>query len=127
MHNYTDFERQIENYSWYLREIQAIEAEIAATRRQIDEGLISRDTYDPNWETQLFDELARAREKVKMTESIIDSIPETAKMLPCKLYLRLHMLAGYNLTDTAMQMGVSLSTLTRIRRRCADYFADQVL
>lgn len=127
MYNYTGIEQYIENYSWQLREIQALEAELKATRRQIDEGMVSRDTYDPNWEQKILDELELVQKNVKHSEDIVNSIPETVEMLPCKLYLRLHMLAGYNLTDTAVQMGVSLSTLTRIRQRCAEYFTDQVL
>ncbi len=127
MCNYAEFERYIENYSWQLRQIQALEAELTATRRQIDEGMVSRDTYDPDWEEKILNELELVQKKVKHSEDIVNSIPETLEMLPCKLYLRLHMLAGYNLTDTAVQIGVSLSTLTRIRQRCAGYFTDQVL
>ena len=110
------------NYRWKVFEIAALEAELSAIRHQIDEGLASRETYDPDWEKSLTAELDAAKEYVKRVEALVSSIPETQQLLPCKLFLRLHELSGYNLTETATMMNVSLSTLRRIRDRCADYF-----
>ena len=124
MQNNADYQQTFENYRWKLFEIMAIEAELAAIRRQIDEGIASRDQYDPQWENELTAELETAKAQIKLVEDLIASIPDSPKMMPCKLFLRLHYLAGYNMTDTAVMMNVSLSTLRRIKERSIEFLSS---
>ncbi len=116
-----------ENYRWRLRELQSLEAELKKVRIDINDGLPSRYTVDPECEARLKSEYSSKKSELIQIDKLIESIPETKRMLPCKLYLRLHYLSGYSLTDTAGEMGISLSTLRRIRKRCDDYFDHQVL
>ena len=123
MQNNAEYQQIFENYRWKLFEIMAIEAELAANRRQIDEGIASRDQSDPQWESELVAELETAKAQVKLVEDLIASIPDSPKMMPCKLFLRLHYLARYNMTDTAAMMNVSLSTLRRIKQRSIEFLS----
>ena len=39
----------LENYRWRLCEISALEAELRKIRSDIDEGISTRDSLDPDW------------------------------------------------------------------------------
>ena len=54
----------------------------------------------------------------------MEHMPETARLLPCKLYLRLHFISGLSVTETAEKLNVSETTLRRIRNRAARYFDE---
>lgn len=116
-----------ENYRWLLRELNVLKAEIKKVQLDNHEGLASRSTIDPNCEDRLRAEYNAKKSSLVQIEQFLDRMPNTKPMLQCKLYLRLHYLAGYNLTETAMEMDVSLSTLNRIKQRCDEYLKNQVL
>lgn len=122
MSKLSGYKQLFESYRWRLCELKTLEAELDKVRKDIDEGIASRYSLDPDCEKKLTDEYEERKAVLKQIDGIIDSIPETKSLLPCKLYLRLHYISGYTLTETANELGVSLSTLSRIRRRCAEYF-----
>ena len=114
----------LENYRWRLCKISALEAELRKIRSDIDEGISTRDSLDPDWENNLNSELKKIKSELQVVDDLVESIPQTRNLLPCKLYLRLHYIAGYSLTETAVEMNISRSTLRRIRQRCEAYFGD---
>ena len=124
MNNYTFYLRRFENYRWQLRALRAKENEFERISRDIDEGLITRDALDPNWQDSIQREISGLREQLLLTEGLIDLILETPEMFPCRLFLRLHYILGYSLTYTAEELNVSLTTLRRIRQRCRDFFDE---
>ena len=117
-----NYKQLFESYRWRLRKIDALEAELRKVRHDIGEGVASRFSVDKDCEKHLNEEIAAQKQQLKCIDGIIDAIPDTKQLLPCKLYLHLHYISGYTLTNTAIEMGVSLSTIDRIRKRCAEYF-----
>ena len=113
-----------ERYTWYLRLLKAKESERRKIASDINSGLINRDAVDPDWEKSISAEIGRLRAKLRRVEEVIDMIPETPSLMPCKIYLRLHYIIGCTITETAMEMNVGLTTLRRIRNRCEEYFAS---
>ena len=124
MNNYTEYMQYFENYKWLLREIGSKEAEIRKISGQINSGIISRDSLDSEWKKSLTTEIDNLRSQLQAIEELIDSIPSTNSMLPCKIFLRLHYVLGFSMTETANEMNVSLSTLRRIKRRSFEYYAQ---
>lgn len=113
-----------ENYRWRLRELKTCESEFYINSRHIDEGIVAQDTSDPDWERHLSDETQKIREQLKKTEQLIAEIPDTPKLIRCKMFLKLHYIHGLTMTETACEMEVSTSTLRRIRRYCFHYFSE---
>ena len=118
----TNYKQLFESYRWRLCELKSLEAQISKVRADNNNGVASLCSLDPESEKQLSQEYESQRAVLKRIDGIVDGIPETKQLLPCKLFLRLHYISGYTLTETAAEMGVSLSTLDRIRRRCVEYF-----
>ena len=114
--------QQFKNYKWLLRSLNTKNTEYRKISSQIAQGIASQDTLKQDWEAEINRETTELREKLNNIENIILSIPDTADLIPCKLFLRLYYIIGCSLTETAAEMNVSLSTLRRIRNRCADYF-----
>lgn len=124
MNNYTHYIQQFNNYQWLLRTLNTKNSEYRIISSHIAQGLASQDTLKPDWEDEINREISQLRDKLKQIEDIIISIPDTADLIPCKLFLRLYYIIGCSLTETASEMNISLSTLRRIRKRCANYFDD---
>lgn len=124
MYIYADYMQNLSNYRWQLRNLNSKEAELRKIRIDINNGVAARDVVDEDWETALRREISELRDSLQSTESIVANIPETPALLPCKIFLRMHYIIGCSLTETAAEIGVSLSTLRRIRERCYEYFAD---
>ena len=116
--------RYFERYRWYLQALNSKNAEFAKIKADISSGLISRDTYDENWQRKLRREIRILKRAINSIEFTINSIPETLDMLPCKLFLHLHYVVGLNMTETAEKLNVSESTVRRLRSRAEDYFKD---
>lgn len=112
------------NYRWYLRALHSKRAEKAKIQTDISNGLISRDVLDPDWRQRYLCEIKYYKQKLREIEAVIDSIPETEQLLPCKIFLRLHYVMGMSLTEVGEKMNVSLSTVRRIKSRTEDYFSD---
>ncbi|MBQ8509919.1 MAG: hypothetical protein IJ493_08450 [Clostridia bacterium] len=132
MHNYASFIHNTQldffaNYRWYLRELAEREDARNRILSDIHSGLTSRDSYDTDWEAQIDSDIAALRKKIAGIESVIDAIPETPKLLQCKLFLRYHFILGFSLTETASRMNISLSTLRRVRIRCEEYLEKRPL
>ena len=119
---YTGSLAVFEKYRWLLRSLGAKSAERERILSQIDGGLYSRDTLYPEWFAQLEREIETLRRRMHAIEKGIDDMPDDREYLPCKLFLRLHFLFGYTITETAMRMNVSESTVRRVRDRAARYF-----
>lgn len=122
MNRPANYKQLFESYRWRLCELKSLEAQINKVRADNDNGVASLYTLDPESENRLEQEYEAQKTILKQIDGLVDSIPETKRLLPCKLYLRLHYISGYTLTETANEMGVSLSTLDRIRHRCSEYF-----
>ncbi len=118
----TDSLSYFAKYRWYLRALNAKKAEKAKILADINSGEISRDTLDKRWSEQIRSETSELRRKLSEIELTVEAIPETAELLPCKLFLRLHFILGMSMTDTAEKMNVSISTARRIRERASEYF-----
>lgn len=113
-----------EKYTWLLREMNSKEAEIRKIGSQINSGITARDSVDLEWKKSLTTEISDLRSQLQAIEALIDSIPSTNSMIPCKIFLRLHYVLGCSMTETAVEMDVSLSTLRRIKRRSFEYYAQ---
>ena len=124
MYHYANSLAYFSAYNWYLRSLNAKNAERRKIRADIREGLISRDMLDPDWEETMDAESAALRAQLDAIEATVESMPETARLLPCKLYLRLHFISGLSVTETAEKLNVSETTLRRIRNRAARYFDE---
>lgn len=111
-------------YSWYLRALGTKKAERNKILADINSGLLSRDTLDTDWQRSLEKEIDSLRAKMKEIEYVVESLPETPQLFPCKLFLRLYFIVGLSMTETAAEMNVSMSTLRRIRDRAARHFDD---
>ena len=112
------------SYQWLLRMLSSSEAEYRTISRQIDEGLPSEDVHDPEWKRKISCEQQKIREKLRTAQQIIADIPDSPELIPCKLFLKDHYILGMSLTRTAAEMGVSVSTIRRIKDRCFHYFSD---
>ncbi len=123
-HNYADPLAYFERYKWYLRSLNAKDVERRRILNQIHEGLISRDTLDPNWQASLTAETEALKAKLSEIESTIDEMPDTPKLMPCKLFLRLRYIFGLSITETAEKLNVSETTLRRIRDTAIRYFEE---
>ena len=122
MNRPANYKQLFESYRWRLCELKSLEAQINKVRADNDNGVASLYTLDPESENRLEQEYEAQKTILKQIDGLVDGIPETKRLLPCKLYLRLHYISGCTLTDTANEMGISLSTLDRIRHRCSEYF-----
>lgn len=111
-------------YAWYLRALGTKKAERHKILADINSGLLSRDTLDTDWQRSLEKEIESLRAKMKEIEYVVESLPETPQLFPCKLFLRLYFIVGLSMTETAEEMNVSMSTLRRIRDRAARHFDD---
>lgn len=111
-------------YSWYLRALGTKKAERNKILADINSGLLSRDTLDTDWQRSLEKEIDSLRAKMKEIEYVVESLPETPQLFPCKLFLRLYFIVGLSMTEAAAEMNVSMSTLRRIRDRAARHFDD---
>ena len=111
-------------YQWYLRALNTKKAEKRKILADINSGLISRDTLDEDWQELLESEIQKIRKNLHDIEFTLDLMPETPKLLPCKLFLRLHFIVGMSMTETAEKLNVSASTLRRIRDRAARHFDE---
>ncbi len=109
-------------YRWLLRSLSAVSSEKRKVLADIHGGFTSRDILDEDWQEQFEQKEAAIRTRLRGIESAIETMPETERLLPCKIFMRLHYLAGYTLTDVAIQMDVSESTIRRLHRRAAEYF-----
>ena len=118
----TKYKKLFESYRWRVCELKSLEAQINKVRVDNDNGVASLCSLDPESEMRLTQEYESQKAILKQIDGLVDGIPETKQLLPCKLFLRLHYVSGYTLTETAGEMGVSLSTLDRIRHRCIQYF-----
>ena len=116
--------RYFERYRWYLQALNSKNAEVAKIKADISSGLISRDTFDENWQRKLRREIRNLKRAMNNIEFTISSMPETPKLLPCKLFLHLHYIVGMSMTETAEKLNVSESTVRRLRSRAEDYFDD---
>ncbi len=119
-HPFTYFAR----YRWYLRALDSKRAEKSKILADIRSGLVTRDVLDEDWEKRYDCDIKHYKRRLREIDAVIDSIPETAQLLPCKIFLRLHYVMGMSLTDTAEKMNISISTLRRIKSRTEDYFTD---
>ena len=124
MNKSTNYKQFFESYRWRLCELKSLEAQISKVRADNNNGVASLSSLDPASERRLAQEYESQKTILKQIDGLVDGIPETKQLLPCKLFLRLHYISGYTLTETAGEMGVSLSTLDRIRRRCTEYFEE---
>jgi len=113
-----------EKYRWYLQALNTKIAEYKKINSDIASGLMSRDTVDDNWQRKLKREIRQLKKRLNYIEFTVNSLPETAELLPCKLFLQLHFILGLNLTETAEKMNVSISTVRRIRDRAERHFED---
>lgn len=110
------------NYRWYLRALNSKRAEKEKMQADAVNGLINRDILDPDWRLRYDCDIKHYKRRLREIEGVIDSIPETDRLLPCKIFLRLHFVMGMSLTEVSEKMNVSLSTVRRIRSRTEDYF-----
>ena len=113
-----------ERYRWYLQALSTKKAEYAKISADINSGIVSRDAMDGDWQRKLRREIRSLKRAMSGIEFAISSVPETADLLPCKLFLHLYYVVGLSLTETAARMNVSESTVRRIRDRAARYFED---
>ena len=124
MYNYTNSLAYFEAYGWYMRSLNAKNAERRKILADIRSGFISRDMLDPDWEATLEAEAEALRAQLDAIEAVVESMPETSRLLPCKLFLRLHFISGLSITETAEKLNVSETTLRRIRDRAIRYFDE---
>ena len=115
-----------ERYKWYLKALNSKKAEKSKIIRDIRNGLISRDILDDGWEERADKDIRRYKRRLRDIEATIESVPETAQLMPCKIFLRLHFVMGMSLTEVSEKMNVSLSTVRRIKSRTEDYFEKRL-
>lgn len=111
-----------ERYRWYLQALNSKNAEYSKVMSDINSGKASRDIADSDWQRKLRREIRGLKRSMNSIEFTVSSIPESAELLPCKLFLHLHYIVGLNLTETAEKLSVSESTVRRIRDRTERYF-----
>ncbi len=118
MQNYIEL---LKSYQWRLRELQTKKSEQTITQSKIDDYIASSELINENWDEKLSDDIAKLHHALVTIEHIVTSIPETSELLPCKIYLRMRYILGCTLTEIALEMGISISTLRRIRIKSERY------
>lgn len=121
---YSPIIRLLMSYQWLLRALANCETQYKTISRQIDEGIAAEDVAEPEWRAKIADKAKNIRAKLRLAQQIVADIPDSPELLPCKLFLKNHYILGLSLTHTAAEMGVSVSTVHRIKDRCFHYFSE---
>lgn len=121
---YSPIIRLLMSYQWLLRALANCETQYKTISRQIDEGIASEDVVEPEWRSKISTDAIIIRDKLRLAQQIVADIPNSPKLLPCKLFLMNHYILGMSLTRTAAEMGISVSTAHRIKDRCFHYFSE---